>query len=239
VGIVVAGLAVTSIGLGGSLALYHAYDLLGRRARSKRTVGWVNTTGPSGAPQRVRVRVRHEHAVRAWVTAPEDEQGIALNLPHYISVPDPERPGHTFKQPLVLRGWQAQALMARAMVHVNTEGAAQLQVRNALQMIRLAGSPEAYVHQFAQRRLLLTGADPRRIPRPDRSWDALFRPREGPSSNQVISLALEMAVHEETERRAMEGELAMLEQMWRDAEQIAAIADRLPDDLPPSEPPRI
>jgi len=43
-------------------------------------------------------------------------------------------------------------------------------------------------------------------------------------------LALEMAVHEETERRAMEGELAILEAAWRDAEQIAAICD---DDLTP------
>ena len=35
-------------------------------------------------------------------------------------------------------------------------------------------------------------------------------------------LALEMAVHEESERRAMEGELAVLEAAWRDAEIIAA-----------------
>jgi hypothetical protein len=46
----------------------------------------------------------------------------------------------------------------------------------------------------------------------------------------VERLALEMAVHEETERRAMEGELAILEKAWRDAEVIAAICD---DDLTP------
>ena len=46
----------------------------------------------------------------------------------------------------------------------------------------------------------------------------------------MASLALEMALHEETERRAMEGELAALTEMWRQAEEIAAIADRLPDD---------
>lgn len=43
-------------------------------------------------------------------------------------------------------------------------------------------------------------------------------------------LALEMAVHEESERRALEGELAVLEAAWRDAEEIAAISD---DDLTP------
>ncbi len=40
-------------------------------------------------------------------------------------------------------------------------------------------------------------------------------------------LALEMALHEEAERRAMEGELEALEEAWRDAEEIAAIADSL------------
>src|SRR5262249_23653387 len=40
-------------------------------------------------------------------------------------------------------------------------------------------------------------------------------------------LALEMALHEEAERRAIEGELAELERAWREAEEIAGIADSL------------
>jgi hypothetical protein len=49
----------------------------------------------------------------------------------------------------------------------------------------------------------------------------------------VDRLALEMALHEDQERRAMEGELAALEEAWRDAEEIAAIADDmfLPDGV--------
>ncbi len=42
-----------------------------------------------------------------------------------------------------------------------------------------------------------------------------------------VRLALEMALHEEDERRALEGELWRLERAWREAEEIAAIADRL------------
>ncbi|HYW09495.1 MAG TPA: hypothetical protein VE913_21215 [Longimicrobium sp.] len=42
-----------------------------------------------------------------------------------------------------------------------------------------------------------------------------------------LRFALEMATHEENERRAMEGELAKLEEEWRRAEEIAALADRL------------
>ena len=40
-------------------------------------------------------------------------------------------------------------------------------------------------------------------------------------------LALEMALHEEQERRALEGELWLLEQAWKEAEEIAAISDNL------------
>ena len=38
-------------------------------------------------------------------------------------------------------------------------------------------------------------------------------------------LALEMAAHEDTERRALEGELHILEEAWKNAEEIAGIAD--------------
>ena len=47
-----------------------------------------------------------------------------------------------------------------------------------------------------------------------------------------VRLALEMAAHEESERRALEGELAQLEAAWRHAEEIAEISDNM--FLPPS-----
>lgn len=45
----------------------------------------------------------------------------------------------------------------------------------------------------------------------------------------VDRVALEIAAHEETERRALDGELAELAQAWREADEIAAIADALLD----------
>jgi len=45
--------------------------------------------------------------------------------------------------------------------------------------------------------------------------------------NTVQRLALEMALHEQAERAAMEGELHVLEAAWREAEEIAAISDSL------------
>lgn len=42
-----------------------------------------------------------------------------------------------------------------------------------------------------------------------------------------MRFALEMAAHEEGERRALEGALADLEERWREAEEVAAIADSM------------
>ena len=52
-----------------------------------------------------------------------------------------------------------------------------------------------------------------------------------------VKLALEMASHEEQERRAMEGELALLEAAWRQAEEVARIADDM--FLPPDTSERL
>jgi hypothetical protein len=40
-----------------------------------------------------------------------------------------------------------------------------------------------------------------------------------------VRLALEMTLHEDNERRALEGELGELEDRWREAEEVAAISD--------------
>ncbi|MEO7995902.1 MAG: hypothetical protein ABI852_00585 [Gemmatimonadaceae bacterium] len=50
---------------------------------------------------------------------------------------------------------------------------------------------------------------------------------------QDVRLALEMSLHADDERRAMEGELQQLEQRWRDADAIAKISDEmfLPDSV--------
>jgi hypothetical protein len=44
---------------------------------------------------------------------------------------------------------------------------------------------------------------------------------------EATRLALEMASHEESERRVLEGELTLLEHAWKEAEEVAAIADNL------------
>jgi hypothetical protein len=48
-----------------------------------------------------------------------------------------------------------------------------------------------------------------------------------------MRLALEMISHEDAERRALEGELHVLEEAWKEAEEIAAISDDmfLPEEI--------
>ena len=53
------------------------------------------------------------------------------------------------------------------------------------------------------------------------------RPSSIASLPEPVRAALEMAANEEAERRAMEGELAALTESWREAEEIASIADNL------------
>lgn len=43
----------------------------------------------------------------------------------------------------------------------------------------------------------------------------------------AVRLALEMVANEETERRVLEGELALLERQWKDADRLAKISDSL------------
>jgi hypothetical protein len=58
-----------------------------------------------------------------------------------------------------------------------------------------------------------------------------FRLRRGEANISVLPahlrLAMEMALHDDDERRVMEGELAELEASWREADALARIADSL------------
>ena len=90
---------------------------------------------------------------------------------------------------------------------LNRYGGSKRQVENAVRVLDQAGDPRAvFSETFKQR-------------------GYIYRPIH--KLDYPVRLALEMAAHEETERRAMEGELALLEAAWRDAEEIAKIADDL------------
>ncbi|HKY99512.1 MAG TPA: hypothetical protein VJL35_16790 [Gemmatimonadaceae bacterium] len=93
---------------------------------------------------------------------------------------------------------------------LNEHGAGAGSVKEAVQEIEDAGSPERY---FLRARDF--GSKPGYRYSDIRGFPAHLR------------LAFEMAAHEESERVAMEGELAQLEADWREAEEVASIADNM------------
>ena len=120
------------------------------------------------------------------------------------------------------QGDAARSVLSRAMLMINHGGASRGDLRVAVDALAQAPSAEAYIRTVARSRGVLGG-----------------QRAEGTRKLTPTGLrALEMALHEDQERRVLEGELAGLEAMWRQAEEIAAIADRLPD-VPAPEPPRM
>lgn len=105
-------------------------------------------------------------------------------------------------------GPEALRAAAQLLPALNRYGATARQVGSAVDFVERAGAPEAVFGSAAwlQRG---TGAESlAKLP-------------------YTVRLALEMAAHEESERRALEGELAELERAWREAEEIAEISDSL------------
>jgi hypothetical protein len=110
----------------------------------------------------------------------------------------------------ILTGPDAVHALSVIVPQLNRTGAGRTEVRKAVGVLEEAGSPEAYfraVEHHARRQ--------------GRGYNTLRGlPRE-------LRLALEMAAHEDGERAALEGELALLESAWEEAERLAAIADDL------------
>ncbi|HEY4101866.1 MAG TPA: hypothetical protein VGM20_13410 [Gemmatimonadales bacterium] len=101
--------------------------------------------------------------------------------------------------------------LGRVLPAIDHEAAARAQVAEATRLLETAGSEQRLLEYVVGRPLRF-------------ATQRQYILRDVPFE---VRLALEMAAHEETERRAMEGELKLLERQWRDAEDLAAIADRL------------
>jgi hypothetical protein len=107
---------------------------------------------------------------------------------------------------VTLRGDQARQAAARILPHLNVWGGSWRRVDDAVRLLEGSASADRLFIHTAR----------------EQAYDsALVR------LPAAVRLALEMAAHEEQERRALEGELGELERAWQEAEQIAAIADDL------------
>jgi len=198
--IIIAG-ASAGILSGGGWGIYQGVNGLIEVARKKRRLAIVTT--PNGD----RVTVRGEDADKTRII-PVTNAGWSLDL-HY-------KGGHT-----LLEGDHARRATALIMPKVNVGGASREKVRTAVDRIESSGDAEKFLTAVA--RIPVRPAEPRKWKRYART-----QPVGGISKLPLETrLAVEMAVNEENERRALEGELVLLELEWKEAEEIAGIADRL------------
>ena len=124
-----------------------------------------------------------------------------------------------------LHGHDAIRAAAQLLPRFNARGASARQLKSAIALATEYEDPSTAFDRVA------------RIAGTNRSWRRFDgSPTEASRLSRVpaeVRLALEMISHEESERRALEGELSVLEEAWREAEEIAAISDDLflPEDI--------
>ncbi len=111
-----------------------------------------------------------------------------------------------------MRGENALNAVALIMPAINGTGAATAKVNRAIKRLEGHADPLAYLRAAAA---VSTHAS-----RPGNAGSLLKLPVD-------MRMAIEMAVNEENERFALEGDMALLEMAWEEAEEIAAIADNL------------
>lgn len=199
-GVVVAGIGA-GIMTGGGWGMYQGVSALVELARKKRRLAVV--LGPDGE----RLTVQGEHADKTRIV-PVTNGGWSLDL-HY-------KGGQ-----MTLEGEHARRATALIMPKVNAGGAARAKVQDAVNRIESSGDAERYLSAVS--RLPSPGVAPT-------AWGKKKKPPPPAGLSKYpleTRLAVEMAVNEENERRALEGELALLELEWKEAEEIAGIADRL------------
>lgn len=118
----------------------------------------------------------------------------------------------------LLTGAAAIQAAGKLLPAINSSGAKRGEVESAVDLIEQAADPNELFARYAATRRVWKKYGNTKQP-PEGSGHVLTNlPKE-------VRLALEMATHEDSERRALEGELSVLEAAWQEAEEIAAIAD--------------
>jgi hypothetical protein len=178
--------------------------------------------------KRVIARVRDSNGNRLYVSG-ADLRKVELEPgggPDGWSLVVPYHPGERFflffsqargrRAKTSISGRSALEAAGRILPAVNEWGGSEAEVRNAVEIIEESRSAE---------RLFASAAEKASANRP---LGVFERPNARLNKlDRQTRLALEMASHEDSERRALEGELTTLEQAWREAEEIASIADGL------------
>ena len=194
-----------------------------------------------------RVIVRYAHLSDAELMRPDRDGAWRLRVRHDHGV-------------ALLEGREAMKAARVLLTALNDGTAPEAMVREAVDKLDDAGDARSY---FARVGALALGTSWGRLPVLRARNDDRPVPPERPLAERLIvrlttrsfwsrggtgseertplhwipdvdRLALEMAANEDAERKALEGELEQLREAWREAEEVAAIADHLLDDELPA-----
>lgn len=156
----------------------------------------------------------------AFVRIIPHENGWALRIPYQSRRPTLERHWHDIIDlggmgNVTVSGQAAVTAASQLLPLINGWGARQRIVSDAVNLASEWGSAERGMeYALAQSRAI--------------SHEQLFGdPGSLYHLPAPLRLGLEMSLHDDQERRALDGELAELERKWREAEEVAAIADGL------------
>jgi hypothetical protein len=199
------------VGFGAVLAGANVVPLV-LAMRAKRVVARVHDSDGK------RLYVSGQDARKVELEPGDGPDGWSLMIPHH--------PGERFffffsqargrREKASISGRNALEAAGRILPAVNEWGGSEAEVRNAVEIIEESRSAE---------RLFARAAEKASAERP---LGVFERPNARLTKlDRQTRLALEMASHEDSERRALEGELTALEQAWQEAEEIASIADGL------------
>ena len=188
---------------GGTPFLWNVPRSIMRVRRRLRTYGTI--VGPDGATH----RIRGKHLSSAMLLPRATDEMPALSIVHSGGQ-------------VILEGDAATRVLNRVLTGINLRGGTREQVSDAVQEIEHARSPDQLIRDVARQQQQLLNAKRTRHSTGDRGSAAAIA-----ALAPAPRLALEMSLHEESERLAMEGELSALEDAWKEAEEIAEISDNL------------
>ncbi|MDB4870775.1 MAG: hypothetical protein JWL97_1779 [Gemmatimonadales bacterium] len=219
-GAVVAGIAVlvpfgpvASVFLGA--AGFNAITLLNLSIHLQRRMRILaRIPNPGGEP----ILLRQSDIESAIMLPAVGREPWGLALQHHVSR-DVKIPWWSYDKQIevtAIRGEQALRIAAQLLPHMNADAAASSNVKDAVALIEEYRDPAVIFNAAAR-----TAQSP--------VWYSNDSTTQGRmvSLAPPLRLALEMVSHEDSERRALEGELHILEAAWKEAEEIAGISDDL------------
>jgi len=207
--LVMMGGPVLAVAGGGSVALasYHLGRLLLRKVSGLRQLGGI-TLG-DGSTQRLDVA----RARRARIATLRDGRWT-LAVPTY---------GHSILRPMAWAEEESEDANGRSLFDLVHPDNAEMAARQIMPTVNASGGDDEVVRDAAHLHEQWEG----RIGETVAALAKFQGQPLGLMGDTHLSLAFEMSVYEEQEQRWMQTELYLLKSAWKEAEQIAAIADEL------------